>query len=31
MFDDYAKFENYDFIHDGEFDPTEDLSDAVFE
>ena len=29
--DDYAKFENYDFIHDGEFDPTEDLSDAVFE
>tara|TARA_B100000900_G_scaffold280743_1_gene240181 strand:+ start:15 stop:1040 length:1026 start_codon:yes stop_codon:yes gene_type:complete len=29
--DDYAKFENYDFIHDGDFDPNEDLSDAVFD
>ena len=29
--DEYAKFENYDFIHDGDFDPNEDLSDAAFE
>lgn len=29
--DDFAKFENYDFIHDGDFDPNEDLSDAVFD
>jgi len=29
--DDYAKFENYDFIHDGDFDPNEDLNDAVFD
>ena len=29
--DDYAKFENYDFIHSGDFNQDEDLSDAVFE
>jgi len=29
--DEYAKFESYDFIHSGDFDPNEDLSDAVFE
>ena len=29
--DDYAKFENYDFIHDGDFDPNDDLSDVIFD
>ena len=29
--DEYAKFQNYDFIHDADFAHDEDLNDAVFE
>ena len=29
--DEYAKFQNYDFIHDGDFGHDDDLSDAIFE
>ena len=29
--DEYAKFQNYDFIHDGDFSRDDDLSDAIFE
>ena len=29
--DDYAKFQNYDFIHDAEFADDEDIDAAIFE
>ena len=29
--EEYAKFQNYDFIHDGNFAHDDDLSDAIFE